>query len=342
VKAVSVGSGFWSPRDSSYFLFLLLPLLITFSCGKKFDPDSETGRRGIIDEVNRLLSVEDCRAAIELIEPLYNSNNTTNEIRMLRASSHACNAKINFFTMLSNLTSASFCSGGNCNSFWRNMSKFFYTQGLDMSGADDAIRTRMYSSWFALDSLQAMTKPGVVVPEEMQSTPGSVNSGSLIATDRIEDANFYMIFVSMSLLGNTQNLYAQRSDAPFDSTYGRRVALPWLTLEAMTTEGCAYASSFLNLLDAIDASGSLISVGLDTGLIAGINAGCAATCTAAVAAGGCAKTAAECGTVCSTRLRHRRACGEDSVSKCHAVGLVNFINAGGSYGYPCVDAGCTP
>jgi hypothetical protein len=315
---------------------------LVFSCGTKFDPETETGRNGTIDEVNRLLSIEDCRAAVALIEPLYNSSWTNNEIRMLRASSHACQAKVNFFTMLTNLGSSSFCSGGNCNDFWSLMSQFFYTTGLGVSGADDVIRTRMYASWFALDALQATVDSGVVVPSEMQSTPGSVNSGSLIPADRTDEANFYMIFVSMSLLGNTQNLYAQRSDVSFDDTYDRRVALPWITLDAMNTEGYAYAGAFLNMIDAIDASSSLVSVGMDAALTSGVNAGCTAFCELAVAAGGCGKTTAECGTECSVRLRHRRSCAEDEVSKCHAVGLVQFINAGGSYGYPCVAAGCTP
>lgn len=301
----------------------LLAALFGFSpgCGAPgYDINSPEGVAAIIEGVNLALTGGDCATALSLIEPLYNSGYSTNEVRLLRASAHGCNSGIQFFSVLSNLLGADLAGPG----FWTTMTQLFPSDTSD---------SRAESTWYATDALQAAIPAGTVVPPSKAINVGTSNPGSLQASHRIADANAYLIFVAMANLGTYQNRYGN----PY-ANYKKRNDLPWALKSAVDEEGCSYAGSVLNLLDAIEETAGASSGSVQTALAnisttfgTAIQTACELGCqgrdwdTTAGADPACAFAAGTC-TPCPTALRSRLSCVSDDQARCAAAGIVRFIN----------------
>jgi len=313
------------------------------------DVDSPGGRRAILDEVAIRLSYEECDQAVNLIEPLYNSSNTDNEVRMLRASAHGCKAGIKFTAMLSFLQGVTLCSGGNCNGIWTALTEHFHI-GNYVSPFPARLRISYSSGNFAVDALHSTLLEGIVVPNFYKTNRGSSNVGSVLISHREEEANIYLLFTSMATIGNYQNAFGQNASRPFDSTYQKRILLPWEGTDntAMTEDGCSYASAVLNMVDAAVEVDRTLDLGIDTALLTALDTACVAKCIAPLVAEGCALTADECGSACPDILRDRKVCmgdgtvgvSADTVSLCGARAIIEVINDSAAFGWVCAAGGC--
>lgn len=295
----------------------------------RFGIDTPEGRAAIIAQTKIALTNSECGKAIDLIEDLYQSQYTDNEIRLLRASAHGCAANINFFSLVNDLTENDL----NGSEFWISMARIFPSVSTD---------GRSESAWFATDALHAALDPEKVVTDDYQINSDTVNMGSLLATDRIDDANAYLAFVSMSLIGSLQNRFGD----PDTTSYKKRNDLPWISKADMTETGCSYAGAIINLLDALEIISDSTSGTISTSLASiaetldeGISASCALGCagfdwngTPGVD-GDCTYDLTECAT-CPTKIRNRTACLSDEKSACAAAGIVRMINSNTTLGWP--------
>src|SRR5688572_26361913 len=130
-----------SRNNTGKGLSLLSFLFLLTACPPPvLDIGTAEGRAAIMDATNIALSNSKCDDAIELIEPLYNSSYTNNDVRMLRSSAHGCKVGINFFEMVQDLTTTNLVG----RFFFRAMAEFFPSRlTLD---------TRLESGYYALDA----------------------------------------------------------------------------------------------------------------------------------------------------------------------------------------------
>ena len=149
-----------------------------------------------------------------------------------------------------------------------------------------------------------------------------------------------MIFLSMSLIGSLENQYGAPNATTFHrgQLIGATVAQPagWATATNVTSDACTYAASILNYIDAAASTAAVVSGSLPTllGKTASalgplINAACDAGCvTCGFPVGSC--------TPCPTTLRNRATCTglATDMNTCSAAGIANFINTGGTAGWP--------
>jgi hypothetical protein len=122
------------------------------------------------------------------------------------------------------------------------------------------------------------------------------------------------------------------------ANYNRTTSLPWTTAVAVDTNGCEFASSLLNLSDAIISSaalisgnaGSVLSNVANTYLGGALDAICDAGCVGVGPTGatGC-NIPAGCGG-CPRTLRDATQCKAlvTDTNSCAAASLVQSINAG--------------
>lgn len=324
MKPVLKGSG----RLLRLFKKKIIPLLgltlLSFyglSCGTpKLDVETEEGRAAIIDLVNALLTEGKCADAIRLIDPLYSSQYTNNTVRLLRSSAYACYAGVDYLSLLSQLVSGTTASG----EFWTILAKLF--NKTDTAGLEAA--------WTASDTLLSVLDPNRLIASSNQLNSTTVNPGSIDPQDRTTDGNHYLTFTSMAVIGRTEN----RNGKP-DSSYHKTVNLPWTTAATVTSEGCAYASAVVSMLDGIRASVSVTSGSIKTTLQkisttfeTAVGLACEAGCRGTVGSG-CAFAAGSCTGVngfCPTALRNRSSCSTTNpttnVSNCAAQGIVTMIN----------------
>lgn len=301
--------------------FLILTGLAAPSCSAP-RWEGPQAKQATIDAVNQDLSFEDCASALDRIEGLYNSGLTDNQVRILRASAHGCNAGINFFKLVSDLTGANLTPPG----FWQTMAKMFVSTTKD---------SKLESAWFAQDALFATLKKGIVVSSANQVNTGTDNPGSLQASDRVDDSNLYLIIVSMVQIGALEN----RFGAPNASNeYKKGNALPWTTAATVDSNGCGYAAAILNLLDGVEAISNLDKLSklkdtvstLKSGII---NPGCDLGCQLP----GCGFAAGDCNP-CPIGLRHKTGCSATGTTAqlkaaCAAAGLVTAINSDTNFGW---------
>lgn len=315
---------FGSFRITGCVLALLAAMLggIASSCSAPTATGSSAlGRKAILYDVDRYLSAQDCLNAVAAIEDLYESSASDNEIRLKAASAYGCHAGINFFGMTGDIAEHAADLVGPA--FWNTMAEFFpSTTGSDY---------KQEGALAAMSALQAALIPGSVVLPANRINPTSNNVGSVFATDRIDDANIYLVYAAMAAIGSIES----RFGSPDPTTYDQGTLLPWTAGNSAGIEGdgCSLASSVVNLLDAIDAvsgvvSGSLATTlaNIHTSLEAGINGACDAGCST-LAVAGCNLPAGTC-SECPRALRDRTKCSAvttDPVS-CAAAGIVNFIN----------------
>jgi hypothetical protein len=315
----------------------ILVSALLVGCGEpKVDCNTPEGRAAIIDSVNTALSSSDCTTAIENIEAAYSSGCSNNEIRLARASAYGCAANINFFKLLGDLSTEGISSGG----LWKTFAKLFHSSTQD---------SRAEAGWYASDALMAVLESGIVLaPTNKLSFDGN-NIASTRTTDRTDVANLYLMLTSMATLGASQNRYS----APDLSTYsptqvlGYTTAKPtgWASAANMTLEGCAYASSVLNLFDTMTEISGILPTSLSSSVSsvsgtysAALDLVCEAGCagTGVYAATGCALPAGTC-TPCPTSLRHRSACAlggsVTDPANCAAAGIAIMINTDATLGW---------
>ena len=299
----------------------------------KLEVTSAEGRAAILDAVNKALTGEDCATAINLIEDLYFSPFTDNRVRLIRASAYGCGANVNFFELIGKLPSENL----GLPDFWQSMAKLFPSSDGD---------GRVESAYLATDALQAaLNKPVGLVAEADLFDADTVNPASLNVSDRVPDANVYLMLISMALIGSTE-----RRHGADPVTFKKDSPLPWDTGASIAgdEEGCAYVGATLNLVDSIRTVGDLVrgDVGddllrLQAELETAFNAGCSLGCLgldslANTVDAGCAAagfTAGDCDP-CPIALRHREGCvGDDSAASCAAAGLIRVINDDASIGW---------
>ena len=268
----------------------------------------------VVDQVNSTLSSGDCVDAYGLIYPLYNSVNSTNSIRMAMASTYGCYATINFFKVLGDLTSFSGNLGGS--GLWELLAQEFPS----ILVPDDKIPQ---AAEYGTDALMSTITPGTLVIPAYAINATSNNEGSLLSTDRTSDANAYLTFMSMALIGSLENRYGLPT-----SNYHKSTNLPWTTATGTPGNGCAFASALLNYFDGIKivsttASSSVASVyqKIETFLDLALTAACVQGCTTCGGTVSC--------TTCPVTLRSRDSCTGlvTDQNSCAAAGIITFVNA---------------
>ncbi len=316
-------------------LALVFGLSLLCGCGAPSpDASTETGKRQIIDQANKALTTSDCSTALELLLPVYNSSDTDNEVRMLTASAYACWANINYFKLIGDIVtnSATLASSG----FWNFASQDFPST----IGQDHVAEGALLSQ----DALLATLKTGIPVLPSGAINSGTYNEGSVYSLDRIDDSNLYLIFTALAGIGSLQNRYGSPN-----SSYHPQSALPWTTAANVSTDGCGYASSILNFVDAIEAAKNIVPSNLkntltsiSTNFSAAIDLACDYGCTGqkppAIAplnpsnkwvASGCSyATGCTTSHKCPSTLRNRGSCTASTtdLNSCAAAGITNFIN----------------
>jgi len=96
----------WNFRLLAALLFGLIGLLSLSACGNRFDLSTERGRQSRIDEANFYLSYGNCAGALEAINHVYESSHVNEDVRLIKASAHACAGTFNLLTLLSSLDGA--------------------------------------------------------------------------------------------------------------------------------------------------------------------------------------------------------------------------------------------
>lgn len=181
------------------------------------------------------------------------------------------------------------------------------------------------SAELGIDAVMSMIQPGIVlIPGDLINTSTN-NPGSLLYSDRLDNGNIFLTFLSMALMGSLENRYGVPS-----ANYHKSVALPWTSATAVTSDGCAFASGVLNFadslsfLEAFSSSSSAITSklsDLQIFLSEGLDAACQLGCTTCGGAVSCSS--------CPLSLRNRNSCTGVStdVNSCAAAGLVTFVNS---------------
>jgi hypothetical protein len=329
-------------RTKKVLAFLLLALASGCSA-PRFDGCTLEGKAAIIDEVHKALNSEDCATAIAQIEGVYASECTSNEIRYARAAAQACAAGMsNTFRFVGQLAENSGSLGGA--TFWKVMTQLFY------SSDTDTLDTRVQAGWNATDALQSMLQLGAVVASANQVNADTFNVGSTIPADRLADANAYLIFVSMAMIGSIQSRYGGPNPSTFGrgQTLGATVANPdgWTKATSVDETACSYASSVVNMLDGINEVTGLLSGTLKNSLesISGaFSAQIADACNAGCRGGmhngvnyaitGCSFADDICEgtdeTPCVSALRDRTSCTGQVSNRatCAAAGIARFVSA---------------
>lgn len=311
-------------RGFKFFILFFGTLLFVSSCGKaNYSCESEEGRRSIVADVNQFLSSQDCPRALALIEAYYPKEGCgTEEIRFARASANACAASVNFFDMMTSLSTENIVG----SELWVTLTKLFPSTLTDQ---------RVTGAQNALDALFAIRIPGALTPSQHIINSSSVNPGSLIAAHRTDDSNIYGMLVSMALVGAYQNRYG----AP-DGSYHKTIKLGatagnasgWELVTAIDVNACSYAGAVLTMFDSINQVGPILGTALGgstgstltsaaTTYTALLNTACDAGCQA------CGMSAGSC-TPCPTELRNRYACTGVATDKasCAASGVAQFID----------------
>jgi hypothetical protein len=306
-------------------------VLLTACQAPRYTGANLEGKTAILDEVNIALSSQDCTSAIAAIEGIYETDYTDNPVRMARAAAHGCAAGVNFFKLAGDLTSNNIAGPG----FWQTMTKLFPSTTLD---------TKVTSAWYATDALLAARNAGSVVAPANMVNVGTHNVGSLVPTDRTDDANAYLAFISMSMIGALQNRYSAPDAANAKTRpLGYKITGPtgWESLANLDEEGCSYAAAILNMLDGIGAilpkmsnatlatTLNVIGTTFNTALDDACDLGCRG-----VTVPGCAFPANTC-KPCLRTIRSRASCTQGSATQasCAAAGLIYFINHDTTLGY---------
>lgn len=266
-------------------------------------------KSSVLDQVKQFLTQANCVAAYQLIQPIYNSLSTDNDIRLAMGQVFACYAKVNLFKLIGDLTtySGNLAAGG----LWT----FFATEYASVANPDDKLPQAAESG---TDAYMSVLNPGTLLLAKDTINATTQNPGSILQADRTLDANTNLTFISMSLMGSLL------------SRYGVANRLPWTTAASMSGDGCVFTSALLNFFDGLEiitsssslfsnAFGSISSIfGSGVGVTTGLNAACQLGCSTI------------CGISCTTcpdSMRYRNSCtgGATDVNSCAGAGLVKYL-----------------
>lgn len=312
-------------------------------CGElAFDKATTLGKQAILDATHQALSVRNCRRAIELIEPVYESEYVDNDVRVAYASAHACNANINFFTQVMNIVS----SPPVGPQLWTYLTENY------LSTDSILLEKRIESGRRSFDGLASVLKVGEVVTPIDLINGTTRNPGSLLPADRLTDANVFMVLSNMAMMGSLQNRYG----APNTTTFVQTQPMGATTLEplgwerAVNTSGdaCAFAASLLSMVDTIDevaiatagpGSEALSNIADDFKAVLGqaCDSGCTAnavglnavdysrTGCVGIPAGTCTGSTSR---PCPVELRDRESCTGviSQAASCAAAGIAIFVD----------------
>lgn len=233
---------------SRLFCLAILSVLFLNSCGNRYDLETERGRQARIDDANYHLSKGECGAAHEAINPLYNSSHVDDEVRIVKASAHACDGGFNLLTLAGNLDGAS---------------NYFQVLAKSMNNtAGDSKRASMYS---AVDVLtQAGTK--------------------LDASQRSTKVNTYMVFIQLGVAGAILRNYGNPTSsgaqgANLDYTVDGGTGAGEMSME----DACGLTAAFAIMSDSF--SHSSLTDDDSTAVNASLNSSCVAAGLASCSAG---------------------------------------------------------
>lgn len=287
-------------------------------CSPGTDLSDEATRNEIKEATRNALTTNDCVTAITAISPLYVSDYTDNETRMLYASAQGCSAGINFFDIFDSISDGTLNGGA----------LFEVTAELFPSNA--ASDARLQAGWFAQDAVHAVWSPGAIVAEVDKYYADTANPGSVWYRDRTDNANTFLLFVAMAEIGAAQNRYGYSAgQVPASFNYQQQVDFPWVSralVQADTTDvACGLASSVLNLIDATNAligSSTTLANSLSDiqSTLGAIESGASFACT----------LDGHLTTTCDQavrRLRYRRSCSEDASIAAAAASIIFAVNS---------------
>jgi hypothetical protein len=271
-------------------------------------------------EIRSALTRADCASAVDLSTKLYDSEYSDNEIRMLHASALGCKSGIKLYDVVDELTS--FGGANPIGQFARIFPSALSDQKLE-------------SAWFALDALQSILNPGVVVGSADRVLPDGYNPGSVLYTDRTIDSNAYAFFISMAMIGATLSRYGSPNAG---GGYTQGTALPWTdrgkVIADASGSACGLAAGFLNYFDAFSAIQPILpasATGPLSTMLTAIQAPIVDGTLLCVGSGGMGNCMANVGsaTECNLakiRLRYRASCSETQAIGHFAAGMIQCIN----------------
>jgi hypothetical protein len=234
-------------------------------------------------------------------------------VRLATAATYACFSGIRLLEVIDHLISFDGDLGGS--GFWEFLVQEFPSTATPF---DDR---KPQAAMNGLDAAMSMLKQGIVLVPSYTISSDSNNIGSIASIDRIDDANSYMTFLSMALIGSLQNRYGLPT-----SNRHKSIDLPWTAATETQGEGCNFASALLHLYDGLHylSTVSPPNIASTYASIAdflgpALDAGCSTGCTL-------------CGLSCDTcpmTLRNRDSCTGLATDKnsCAAAGLTTFVNA---------------
>lgn len=299
-------------------LFLFSLLWGLSGCGASLlDGTTPQGKIAMIEKTNQYLNSGDCTNAIATIEDLYQSEDSDNEVRFAMASAYACEANINFFKLVMDLSSdpAALSTG-----FFALLAKLFPSQDIPSDKTVTAAK-------LATDALMAMLKPGMPIDTDEYVNFESFNPGSVVAQDRLDDANAFLLFVSMAGIGALENRYVT-----VDAGHKPPIPTPldfWNDETKVTATDCTFASMVVNFADTIGSVAEAVNTPSTKASLITLQAvyqqaifdACDEGCVTICGIASCAQ--------CPKTLRDRTSCtgvAKDPAS-CAAAGIAKMVNA---------------
>jgi hypothetical protein len=186
-------------------LVFFVTFFLIAGCGDRLNVDTEHGRQAAIDEANYQLSVGNCDAALQAINPLYSSKYLTEEIVILTAAGHACKSKFSLISLVSHLSKVSSTYGNNTFS----------------ALAHSEFRAPVFGLYEAVDIL-------------------TNNDNVKNALQRSVDRNNYMIFLQLAIIGAIEATYGNP-----DPTTGAQSTLLTGNISALDACGLEVALAHL-------------------------------------------------------------------------------------------------
>lgn len=320
---------------------VLYVIFVAGGCSSnKFDCSTIEGKAAVIDATHLALTAGNCEEAVSTIEGCYNSEHSDNQVRLARASAQACAAGVSdFLGMSADLVSNRLDAvTGEGSHFWRTATKLFHLTDADT--LDD----RVEAARLATDALMATIKSGKTISSSYLINEDTDNEGSLRPSDREDDANIFQIYVSTAAIGALQSRYSSPNTSSW--TKGREVGYKstqtdgWEDATKVAGDGCMYAASILNLVDALGEVQPKLSGALQSSLSnvlslkSALNAACEAGCDGTFPVTGCALASGSC-SPCPTSLRNYGSCTGSIADKnsCAAAGIAYLINNDTDFGW---------
>lgn len=304
-------------------LVVALATLFAGCAAANYDATTALGKQALLDSAASQLSDANCTGAIATLEPVYNSINTDNDVRLMMASSYGCTATIDLFADMYSLVlnAGTLATGG----FWAYLALQYPSTFQDQVAE---------GAQLAEDALASVIAPGAAVLTNEEFNTTSFNPGAFVVTDRLPTANAYLFFASQAAIGALESRYGN----PFPSDGLKGNPLPWSSAALVTDDGCAYGSAIINFIDSMTAlSGALpgslattitgIQSTFETAIYTACSEGCLGTPNPAnpLVSSGCGL--ADC-PQCPLALRDRTSCtgAATDPNSCAVAGIVNFIN----------------